>query len=113
MSVISNLIGSFVKISEVNDSWIEEFTHLLQRNCSASPSLLLPATHAFLNEICDCLYDSRKRWCAFHLMHLFAKDTKPLQSGDDSILFLLNLKNSYWYGRKHWMKMTPLNLKKT
>jgi len=85
-SVISNLIGSFVKISEVNDSWIEEFTHLLQRNCSASPSLLLPATHAFLNEICDCLYDSRKRWCAFHLMHLFAKDTKPLQSGDDSII---------------------------
>jgi len=86
-SVLSKLTGCFVHLSLDESSsglWIEAFSSLLQHNHRKSPVMLLPAANSFSNELCDCLFDPVKRWCAFQMLHLFAKDSQPLQSpGDD------------------------------
>jgi hypothetical protein len=40
----------------------------------------------FSDDLCDCLFDPAKRWCAYQLLHLFAKDSQPRQSGDNIII---------------------------
>ena len=62
---------------------MEAFTALVHKNNRA---MLLPAANTFSDELCDCLFDPVKRWCAFQLLQLFAKDPQPLQSGDDATI---------------------------
>ena len=85
-SVISMLTNSFVNLSEVDEAWIGVYTHLIRKNHKKTPTLLVPATISFSDELCDCLFDPAKRWCAYQLLHLFAKDSEPLQSGDNIII---------------------------
>lgn len=87
-NILSKLTDCFVSISLGGNSglWIEAFSSLLQQNFKKSRLMLMPATNTFSNELCDCLYDPVKRWCAFQLLQLFAKDTQPLLSGDDVMI---------------------------
>merc|ERR1712194_882467 len=85
--VLSKLTNCFVNLGLVDSSsklWIDAFSSLLQHYHGKAPVMLLPAAKAFSNDLCDCLSDPAKRRCAFQLLHLFAKDSQPLQSsGDD------------------------------
>ena len=85
-SVISKLTNSFVNLSEVNEPWIREYTHLIRKKHKTSPTLLVPTAISYSDELCDCLFDPTKRWCAYQLLHLFATHSEPLQSGDDIII---------------------------
>jgi len=87
-SVMSKLSGCFVNlnIGDIGGLWIETFSSLLQQNYHKSPAMLLSAANSLSNELCDCLADPVKRWCAFQLLHLFAKDSQPIQSGDDIMI---------------------------
>ncbi|KAL9186973.1 hypothetical protein ACHAXT_010693 [Thalassiosira profunda] len=83
-SVLSELTQCFVKDGK-EGLWMESFSSLLYKY-QDSPIMLLPAATSASNELCNCLCDPDKRWCAFQLLHLFAKDSQPLQSGDDVVV---------------------------
>ena len=83
-SLFSKLTGCFIKL-RLDDSglWIKKFSSIIQRQCRKAPAMMLPASNAFADDLCDCLFDPVKRWCAFQLLHLFTQDSEPLQQGDD------------------------------
>ncbi|KAL3808336.1 hypothetical protein ACHAXA_003234 [Cyclostephanos tholiformis] len=87
-SVLSKLTRSFVNLIAVNSCapWIEGFAHLIRHSHKKSPCILVPAATLFSDELCDCFFDRAKRWCAYQLMHLFAKDSHPLQTGENVII---------------------------
>ncbi len=87
-SVLSKLTHSFVNLiaADTCAHWIEVFTNLIQQSLTKSPGLLLSAAILFSDELCDCLFDSTKRWCAYQMLHVFAKDPHPLQTGEDVVI---------------------------
>ena len=85
-SVLSKLTQAFIRLATHHGQWIQTFALLLQQKCNRSRSTLLPAATAFSNELCDCLFDPKKRWCAFQLLNILAKESRPSQCGDDSTL---------------------------
>lgn len=92
--VLVKATESFVDISsdalqpdEDNTSlWMETFTSLLTQNLARSPALLLPATFSCVDGLYDSLFEPTKRWCAFQLLNLPAKDSAPLQAEGDAVI---------------------------
>ena len=87
--ILSKLTYCFVNISlddSSSDLWIETFASLLEQNYKETSVMLLPAATSFLNELCDCLFDPVKRWCAFQLLQIFTKSSQPLQPEDNVVI---------------------------
>jgi len=82
--VLFKLVHCFLNLGQNNTGfWIEIFLDLLHEYCNNSSATLLPVVTSFSDRLCDCLYDPIRRRCAFQLLGIFAKNSQPLQFGNE------------------------------
>ncbi len=84
--VFSHLTQTFIDLSSQSGLWMDSFVSLLQQKCNRSRGNVLHAARTFSNELCGCLFDTTKRWCAFQLLSIYAREHRPPQSDNDAPL---------------------------
>lgn len=85
--IFEKITKYFVDNSVTTKIWMDTYAAVLKYYMNEAPKILFHSANAFTESlICDCLKSPTKRWCAFQLLMVLARENEPSGTHDDVIL---------------------------